>query len=249
MPGAVQHAVAAPDGVGLKSELVTEFGGLEPAEWGETLSGVRTRLKTDEKVVAITLDACGSENDGYDEKLITFLESEKISATLFINARWIEKNPEVFARLAENPLFEIENHGLAHRPASVTGRSVYGIQGTGSIAELVDEIEINAHKIESLTGRKPQYYRSGTAYYDEVAVRIVERLGYAAVGFDILGDKGATYSSAEVKQALLEAVPGSIAIFHMNHPERETAEGLMEALPILRERGFRFVLLKNYSLE
>jgi len=35
---------------------------------------------------------------------------------------------------------------------------------------------------------------------------------------------------------------------HMNHPEGETAEGLMEAIPELRKRGFKFVKLSEYDL-
>jgi peptidoglycan/xylan/chitin deacetylase (PgdA/CDA1 family) len=145
-------------------------------------------------------------------------------------------------------LFEIENHGWLHRPCSVNGRSVYGIKGTANSGEVFEEVETNGQKIERLTGRKPKYYRSGTAYYDEVALKIVEALGYQAVGFSILGDKGATYSAAQVKTALLTAGPGSIIICHMNHPEKETAEGIIAAVPELKKKGFRFVKLSEYHL-
>ena len=46
------------------------------------------------------------------------------------------------------------------------------------------------------------------------------------VGFNVLGDAGATYSKDKVKQALLTAPAGSIVIFHMNIPESETFEGI-----------------------
>ncbi len=233
----------------LKKEIVAEYSGKAPVEWGETVRGVRTRLATGERVVALTLDACGSpKGKGFDSKLIGYLEKEKIPATLFINSRWIDANPELFLKLAANPLFEIGNHGLLHRPASVNGRSVYGIDGTRDVAELVDEIEVNARKIEELTGRKPRYYRSGTAYYDEVAVAIANRLGNEVIGFDVLGDAGATYSPAQVREALLKAGPGAIVIMHMNHPESGTAAGVMAAIPELRKHGFRFVKLSDYKL-
>ena len=214
------------------------------------MTGVRTRLKTTEKVVALTLDACGSaKGKGFDADLIGFLERERIPATLFINARWIDANPQLFAKLAANPLFEIGNHGLLHRPASVSGRSVYGIAGTRDVKELVDEIEANARKISALTGTRPRYYRSGTAYYDEVAVEVSRRLGHEVIGFSILGDAGATYRKAQVEAALLKARPGDIVIAHMNHPEGETAAGLKAAIPELQRRGFRFVKLSGYELQ
>ena len=233
----------------LRAHVVTEFAGRTPHQWGESVKGVRTRLKSREKVLALTLDACGSEHGkGLDAALIAFLEKESIPATLFINARWIDANPGLFTKLAANPLFEIANHGFAHRPASVSGRNVYGIAGTKDVKELVDEIERNARKIAGLTGARPRYYRSGTAYYDEVAVAVSRRLGHEVIGFSILGDAGATYRKGQVVAALLKSKPGDVVIAHMNHPEGETAVGLMTAIPELQRRGFRFVRLSDYEL-
>jgi len=220
-----------------------------PVQWGENATGVKTRIDTSEKVIALTLDACGSANDGYDAALIGYLDANKVPATLFINARWIDKNPGAFLKLASNPLFEIEDHGLDHKPASVNGRSAYGIAGTKDRRELEKEIGAAAKKIEKLTGRKPKFYRSGTAYYDEIAVRIANGMGYQVAGFSVLGDRGATYSWEEVRSALLTAKPGDIIICHMNHPERETAEGVIAAIPELRKMGFKFVRLDEFPLK
>jgi peptidoglycan/xylan/chitin deacetylase (PgdA/CDA1 family) len=234
----------------LKKKVVAEFSGKSPNEWGETVTGVKTRLATDDRVIALTLDACGSPHGkGFDKALIGYLEKEKIPATLFINSRWIDANRELFLKLAANPLFEIGNHGLLHKPASVNGRSVYGIGGTKDVAELIDEIELNAVKIRELTGKTPRWYRSGAAYYDEVAVAVANRLGYEVIGFNVLGDAGATYTGDQVREALLKAGPGAIVIMHMNHPEGQTAEGALAALPELKKRGFRFVKLSDYGVK
>ena len=144
-----------------------------------------------------------------------------------------------------NPLFEIANHGYRHRPASVNGKSVYGISGTKDVGELVDEIELNARYIGELTGKRPRYYRSGTAYYDEFAMKIAGDLGEQVAGFSILGDAGATWSAEQVKKALLAVRPGDIVILHMNHPEAGTGRGVMAAVPELKKRGFRFVRLSD----
>jgi len=233
----------------LKQKVIFEFGNEHPTQWAEVVPSVKARINTDKNVIALTLDACGSEGDGYDSVLINYLITHNIPATLFINARWIDKNPDIFKQLAKNPLFEIENHGFEHKPCSVSGKSIYGIQGTRNAGEVVDEIEKNGRKIEALTGRRPKYYRSGTAYYDEIGVKIAEKLGYEVVGFSVLGDRGATYSREQVKNALLAATAGSIIICHMNHPEKETAEGVIEAIPELKKKGFEFVRLSDYSLE
>lgn len=242
-------AAPAEDMQDLTARLTRDFSGKTPHEWGETVNGVRTRLVTNEKVLALTLDACGSpKGKGVDQSLLDFLAKEQIPATLFINARWIDANPALFKRLAANPLFEIANHGMWHKPASVNGRSVYGINGTKDVAELVQEIELNARKIEEITGKRPRYYRSGTAYYDEYAVQIAQTLGHDVIGFSMLGDAGATYSAAQVKKALLSSRPGDIIIAHMNHPEAGTGAGIMAAVPELKKHGFSFVRLSDYPL-
>jgi peptidoglycan/xylan/chitin deacetylase (PgdA/CDA1 family) len=233
-----------------KERIISTFTGNVPREWGEAVRGVKTKLNTDHKVMALTFDACGGPNgNGYDAKLIDYLRSEKIPATLFISGKWIDANRDLFQELAKDPLFEIQNHGLNHKPCSINGRSVYGIAGTKSVGEIFDEIEKNAIRIEALTGRKPRYYRPGAAYCDDLCVKIANALGYDVVNFSVLGDAGATYKKIQVKEALLNAPPCSIILMHMNHPEWETAEGLVETIPELRKRGFRFVKLLEFDLK
>ena len=221
-----------------------------PTDWGERVAGVKTQLDTSEKVIALTFDACGGPRGSrYDAAIIEFLRAEKIPATLFVSGSWIDANPAVFKKLAADPLFEIENHGLAHKPCSVNGNKAYGIKGTASVAELVDEIEKNGRKIEAVTGGKPKFYRPGTAYCDEVAVKVAGELGYEVVNYNILGDAGATRPKEKIREALLKAGPGAIVILHMNQPRSQTAAGLKEAIPLLRQKGLRFVKLSEYPLK
>ena len=240
---------AQPQELRTKEQILLKFSGRVSHEWGEKVKGVKTRLNTDQKVLALTFDACGGpKGTGYDAKLIDFLTSEAIPATLFISGRWMDANPDIFRTLTKNPLYEIENHGSKHRPCSATGRSVYGIKGTMSVAEIYDEIELNALEILNLTGRKPKYYRPGAAYGDEVCAEIASALGYEVVNFSVRGDAGATYSKKQVEEALLHSAPASIILMHMNHPEGKTAEGVSAAIPELKKRGFRFVKLSEFEL-
>jgi peptidoglycan/xylan/chitin deacetylase (PgdA/CDA1 family) len=233
-----------------KERLVAAYKTQTPKEWGERVAGVKTQLDTSEKVIALTFDACGGPRGSrVDTVLIEFLRKEKIPATLFISGSWIDSKPAVFKTLAADPLFEIENHGLAHKPCSVNGNKAYGIKGTASVAELVDEIEKNGRKIEAVTGGKPKFYRPGTAYCDEVAVKVAGELGYEVVNYNVLGDAGATRPKEKIREAMLKAEPGAIVILHMNQPRSQTAAGLKEAIPLLRQKGFRFVKLSEYPLK
>ncbi|UCZ52395.1 polysaccharide deacetylase family protein [Bacillus shivajii] len=222
---------------------------LSASEWGEQVTGVKNKLDTDNQVIALTFDACGGTfGSGYDEALIEFLRNEQVPATLFVNYRWVEENKDIFLELHKDELFTIENHGTAHLPLSVHGRGAWGITGTTSAKEVIDEVMINQERIIELTGEAPRFFRSGTAFYDEVAVEIVEDLGLKVVNYDILGDAGATYSISQVANALLQSEPGSIPLLHMNQPSSGTAQGVKKAIPLLRERGFEFVHVKDYDL-
>ncbi|MCA1029602.1 polysaccharide deacetylase family protein [Bacillus timonensis] len=221
-----------------------------PKEWGEFIPGVKTQVSTDEKVIALTLDACGgTTGSGYDAELIYFLRQENVPATLFVNSRWIDANYWTFWALNRIPLFEIANHGTEHRPLSINGRSAWGIKGTENVAQMTDEVLLNHRKIEQITGKAPKYFRSGTAFYDDVGVKVVYEIGETPVNYNVLGDAGATFSKEQVRDALLNAKPGSIVLLHMNKPNSETAEGIKLAVPELKNRGYRFVKLSDYPLK
>jgi peptidoglycan/xylan/chitin deacetylase (PgdA/CDA1 family) len=226
-----------------KEIIESIFGTKKVTKWGEKISGIITKLNTNEKVVALTFDACGK--NGYDEELINYLKENSIKATLFLSGIWIDSHREISKELSKNPLFMIENHGLNHKPCSVNGKSAYGIAGTKNVGEVFVEIEKNAQKIEKTIGQKPKFYRSGTAYYDDVCVAIAKKLGYNVAGFSIIGDGGATFSIGQIKALSLRTIPGSIFIFHMNRPTGKTFEGIRELLPILRDQGYSFVHLTN----
>ncbi|KMJ58269.1 polysaccharide deacetylase [Bacillus sp. LL01] len=234
-------------------ELAIEVNGQvygNSSQFSEYVSGVKTRMDTEDKVIALTLDACGGENgSGYDEELITFLIENNIKADLFVNARWIDEQFETFVELSKMPLFTIQNHGTEHKPLSTTPRSAWGIASTSTQFEIIDEIMNNQMKILEIAGTIPQYFRSGTAFYDEISVQIAEDLGVQVVNFDVIGDGGATFTKDEVVQEMLTAQPGSIIILHMNQPASETAEGVKEAILTLIEQGFSFVHLHEYELE
>ncbi len=229
--------------------LEARFDGLVPSQWGTDVSGVATRFDTSLPIMALTFDACGGpRGDGVDQTLIDLLIREGLPATLFLNGRWIDANPAVTEALIAHPLFEIENHGSHHRPLSVNGRSAYGIAGCTSVAAVIDEVESNHERLSALLGHPPRFFRSGTAYYDEVATQIVAALGETPVSFSVNGDAGATLNAPEMVRALARPAAGAVVIMHMNQPRRATAAGLAAALPSLRASGVQFVTLTGANI-
>lgn len=255
------------------AELAThKFIGNSPEAWGEHIPGTTNMLShvwetrqhpaagnytlTPQKTagpvpqskgtLALTLDACGGpKGSGYDAELIDFLREQHIPATLFLTSSWIRKNPLTARQLAADPLFEVAAHGTDHKPASINGRSIYGIKGTANLAALVKEVEGNARDIEAATGKRPRWYRSGTAYYDDIAAAVIRQLGFGIAGYSIAGDEGATLNASQVEAKVLGAQDGDILLLHMNRPQSGTREGLMQALPKLREKGMAFTRLSQ----
>lgn len=61
------------------------------------------------------------------------------------------------------------------------------------------------------------------------------------VNYSLLGDAGATFSKTQIVNQLANAQLGDIALFHMNHPEKPVAEGVIagvKALKALKAQGF-----------
>jgi peptidoglycan/xylan/chitin deacetylase (PgdA/CDA1 family) len=237
----------------LKTKTIASMANVAAGRWGEFVKGVKTDLATNQKLVAFTFDACGGSHisNGFDAELISYLRREKIPATLFVTGKWIDANYKTLLNLAADTLFEIENHGLRHRPCSVNGNIAYEIQGTLNAAEAFEEVEANAEKIQLITGRKPLFYRSATAYIDEAGARMVAALGYTVVSYGVLScDAMPDIPARVIETCVLEhAKPGSLVIMHFNHPEHNTSEAMQEIVPQLRKKGYSFVKLQGNVLK
>lgn len=272
---------ATVDGEAACPEPLRDWQGesLSPKEWGERLKGVEfalpvKNLRSDAEhpqehpaqkhpaqkhpVVALTLDACsGLRGGNCDASILDFLEERGIPATVFVTPSWAKWNPDCFARIVNNPLFELGSHGLRHRPASVNGREAHGIKGTASPSELCEEVVTGARILEAMSGeadasgkgRVIRWFRSGTAFYDELAISFIRRAGFRVAGYSVTLDQGATLGKNEVAKRVLSARGGDILLAHMHKPGGGTGRGLTEALPRLLEKGFVFVRLSDFNTD
>jgi len=197
--------------------------------------------------VALTLDACGG---GFDRTLVEFLVARRIPATVFVTARWIERNPDAVVLLrAHADLFQIEGHGARHVPAVIgSGRRVYGLAGEPDLEHLRDEVEGGAAAMQAAFGTAPRWYRGATALYDAAALRAIGTWGYRVAGFSLNADAGARLPADAVARRVAAAVDGDVILAHLNHPESGTGAGLQMALPQLQARGYRFVRLDQATL-
>lgn len=208
------------------------------------VSTLENRTDGERARIALTFDACGGRHgSGFDERLISGLVDRGVPATLFVNLRWIEANPDITADLLAEPLFELGNHGTRHVPLSVTGREAYGIAGSANAREAVSEVWECHERLAELVGTPPRFFRSGTAHYDDVGVAIARALGETPIGFSTNGDAGATFPAATVRSEVRATKAGGIVIAHFNQPDSGTAKGMLAAVDDLLAEDVEFVHL------
>ncbi|GHV54546.1 polysaccharide deacetylase [Deltaproteobacteria bacterium] len=230
----------------LAGDLTEKYRGRHPVLWGERLPGIVASLpqqaapETGERVMALTLDAC---DGGTDKRIIALLRQYAVPAAIFVTNRWLRNNLSIAKELASDSLFTLGCHGARHKPASIAGKSAYGIRGNTNIAALVAEVERNARALASVTGKRPRWYRSGTAHYDEVALAVIHDCGFWVAGYTVSIDAGASLAAGEVEARLKKAPPNAIILCHINHPESGTFGGLAAAIPAMLAAGVRFVPL------
>ena len=202
----------------------------------------------EDKAVALTLDACGG---AYDEALVQILIAQRIPVTVFATRRWIDRHPQAVAVLNAHPdLFDVQNHGERHVAAVIgPGRMVLGVPGVPDVDHLRREVIGGARAVTKATGRAPVWYRGATAEYDAQALPAIAALGYRIAGFSLNADEGATLHKTSIIRRLAHVRPGDIIIAHMNRPDSDTAEALSVVLPELRARGFRFVTLRDATVQ
>jgi peptidoglycan/xylan/chitin deacetylase (PgdA/CDA1 family) len=226
----VATVVALPFSAALAQPL------LEPELRLTTLPNVAPR-------VALTFDACSGKTD---ERIMQTLIDNKISATIFVTARWIRRNPQAIAEIKANPdLFEIENHGAKHVPIVDFPIKIFGLQAAGSPEAVHAEIAGGATAIENAFGGKPEWFRGATGLYSASAEKTIADMDYKLAGYSIHGDGGASFSTSRTANTIAAAKDGDVIVAHINQPSKPAGAGVVEGILKLKAEGFIFIKLQD----
>ncbi|MDW8480995.1 MAG: polysaccharide deacetylase family protein [Meiothermus sp.] len=176
-------------------------------------------------------------------ELYRLLEQNQVRATFFLSGLWIEAYPEQARALAQNPLFELENHSYSHPGFA---QPCYGLPGVAP-ARKADEVLKTRALLEGL-GVKNRYFRFPGGCYAPEDLALVERLGLQVVHWDVAGEDGGQADPKVIVRNVLGRVRnGSIVVLHSQGGPRlpATLPALRELIPALRARGFAFVKLSE----
>jgi peptidoglycan-N-acetylglucosamine deacetylase len=188
----------------------------------------------DERLVALTFDACSSRKDtsGYDAAIIDILIEKNVPATLFLGGKWMEEHPAAVRFLASRPQFEIGNHTYSH--PHLTRIPDDSIRWQFRETEKI---------LRSLTGRGTRMFRAPYGEIDDRVVRLGASEGLQTIQYDLAsGDPDKSFTRERLSRYVIRSARnGSIVVMHMNEHGWHTAEALPAIIDALRSRGFTFV--------
>ena len=193
--------------------------------------------------VALTFDACSGQ---VDQRILQTLIDNKINATIFVTARWLKRNPTAVETIKQHQeLFEIENHGANHVPAVDFPTTVFSLKAAGSPQAVRDEVQGGAQAIEKAFGGKPVWFRGATGHYTAESEKLITAMNFKIAGYSLIGDGGASFSTAHAAKVISQAQNGDVIVAHMNQPLKPAGAGVVEGILKLKTAGFVFVKLND----
>ena len=171
--------------------------------------------------------------------VISYLQQEKVPATIFITGLWAEKYPEIMRNISSDSLFEIGNHSYSHRGFTDKCYSLPILSACEKVADIIRSQEV----LTRLIGKKPKLFRFPGGCYTASDMALVKNLGLKVVGWTFpSGDAFNGNTEAIVQNVLSRARPNAIVVFHITegHYAPATAKALKVIIPSLRKQGYEF---------
>ena len=185
---------------------------------------------TREKVLYLTFDA-GYEN-GSTEKILDTLKAHKVPAAFFLVGSYIQRNPELVKRMAE------EGHIVGNHTAHHYDMSKIGDKST--FAQELKEVE---DLYRDVTGQEmPPYYRPPQGIYSQENLSMAQELGYKTVFWSLAYVDWNNDSQPTREEAFAKLIPrihnGAVILLHST--SKTNAAILDELLTKWEDMGYRF---------
>jgi len=185
-------------------------------------------VQTDEKVVAITLNAAWG--DGDTDTLIEILKEFDAKATFFVCGYWVTKHPESLQKFYDAG-HAIGNHGDTHAHVASL-----------NFEQNVEEIAAAHTRVLRLLGIEMELYRPPYGEYNDTVIKAADSLKYYTIQWDVDSLDWKRPTPEAMASRVLEHKSlqnGSIILFHCDIPETPIA--LRKILAELKNRGYGFV--------
>ncbi|MDR1773703.1 MAG: delta-lactam-biosynthetic de-N-acetylase [Clostridioides sp.] len=188
-----------------------------------------------DKKIYLTFDA-GYES-GNTEKILDTLKKHNVKANFFVVKDYIDKNPDIVKRMADEGHL-VGNHSVTHPSmASISDVDKFN-------AEILDV----ADAYKKVTGKEmPKFFRPPMGKFSERSLKYTQDLGYKTIFWsfayvDWYNDKQPSHEFAKEK-IYSRTHPGEIALLHPN--STTNTEILDEVLTHWEDEGYKLDTLDN----
>ena len=196
----------------------------------------RSRLTTDERVVALTFD--DGPHPDVTPRVLEILRASGVHATFFLVGKHVERHPDIVRRIAE------EGHTLGCH--SFDHSYLFWLLSAG---RLMREVRASKAAVEAASGLPCRWFRAPVGMKNCFLQPVLARSGLELVSWDLRFLESRSGDRAGLDRRLQRRVsPGSILLLHDGHDRR--AEGnpaVLEALPrvlsAIAAMGYRCVPL------
>ena len=192
---------------------------------------VISRVKTSEKVVALTFD--DGPHPVYTPAILDILKKKHVKATFFMIGRRMEQHPDIVRRAVEEG-HQIANHTYTH-PRNIRA---------DTSSQIVTELEKCEAVIERLTGRRAYLFRPPRGLMDGTVLSIAQEEGYRTILWTVCADhQDAPTPELMARRVLRHIRPGGIVLAHDGYRCARWKD--VKATPLiideLKKQGYRFV--------
>ena len=185
------------------------------------------------KSLYLTFDE-GYEN-GYTEQILDVLKEHQVPALFFVTGHFMEQNPELVKRMADEGHI-VGNHTWHHPDLAKVNKEKFN-----------EELQLVEDKYKEITGQEMvRYLRPPEGHFNQQMLDWAKERGYytilwslAYMDWDVNKQKGADYA---YNQILARMHPGAIVLMHSI--SSDNAECLNKLIPELRNEGYEFKSLQ-----
>ncbi len=204
-------------------------------DFWEKTGNIVWEVNTENKLVALTFDDGPSPT--YTEKILDLLAMYDAHATFFVIGSQAEKYPEIIKREVKEG-HELGNHTYKHQEVNQTSEE-----------DLIKDLKQAHQVIRQITGQEMKVFRPTSGYYDGTIVAAAKSLDYTVIIWTWNQDSRdwTQQDGISIAHRLTRIInPGSIILFHDQGGNRSnTIKALHVLLPVLAEKGYRFVTVST----
>mgnify|MGYP005829698899 CR=1 FL=1 len=148
----------------------------------------------------------------YLSDILSTLKKHRVTATFFLEGRWVKNNPEL-AKMIVEAGHEIGNHSFTHPDMKSL-----------SVSKIHDEIKRTNEVIEATTGEKPRWFAPPSGSYKEDVAKVASAYGLGTVMWSV----DTIDWKKPAPEVLIQRVSGKLhnGAMILMHPTDSTARSL-----------------------